>query len=197
MYSSCKLRKNRVQGLLLSRYTHTFKQRASFLQCSPEKGPFSSSTFGCKDFTCGECGAFVEFGPSAYALVAVYIAWKQTWKTTGGVIVPCFHVGMHLRVRQVSEHWATEILRANEEFKGFTPLAAGFALWYSWHESFPEPTRKIGKMWRCAIMYHQPPKKYETWKTIGNVPPTSQEVRHLESDRGRLNFPTAYRLYNK
>ena len=38
------------------------------------------------------------------------------------MIVTCFHVGMPLRVRQVSEHWATEILRANEEFKVFTPL---------------------------------------------------------------------------
>ena len=46
-------------------------------------------------------------------------------------------------------------------------------------------------------MYHQPPKKYETWKTIGNVPPTSQEVRDLENDRGRPNSLKAYRLYNK
>ena len=39
-------------------HTRTHEQRVSFLQCSPEKGPFSSSTFGCKDFTCGEWGAF-------------------------------------------------------------------------------------------------------------------------------------------
>ena len=42
---------------------------------------------------------------------------KKLENTTGGVIVTCFHVGMPLRVRQVSEHWAIEILRANEEFK--------------------------------------------------------------------------------
>ena len=51
-----------------SAHTRTHEQRVSFLQCSPEKGPFSSSTFGCKDVTCGEWGASVEVGPSSYAL---------------------------------------------------------------------------------------------------------------------------------
>ena len=102
---------------------------------------------------------------------------------------------MPLRVCQVSEHWATEILRANEEFKGFTPLVLPQAI-HDMKVSQDQP-QKIGNMWRCAIMYHQPPKKYETWKTIGNVPPTSQEVRYLENDRGRPNLPTAYRLYKK
>ena len=111
------------------------------------------------------------------------------------MIVTCFHVGMPLRVCQVSEHWATEILRANEEFKGFTPLVLPQAI-HDMKVSQDQP-QKIGNMWRCAIMYHQPPKKYETWKTIGNVPPTSQEVRYLENDRGRPNLPTAYRLYKK
>ena len=41
-------------------HTQTNEHRVSFLQCSPEKRPFSSSTFGCKDFKCGEWGAFVE-----------------------------------------------------------------------------------------------------------------------------------------
>jgi len=117
---------------------------------------------------------------------------------TGDVIVTCSHVGMPLRVRQVSEHWATEILRANEEFKGFTPLVLPQAI-HDMKVSQDQP-QKIGNMWRCAIMYHQPPKKYGTWKTIGdapNLPPTSQEVRDLENDRGRPNSPKAYRLYNK
>ena len=58
----------------------------------------------------------------------------------------------------------------------------------------------IGNMWRCVIIYHQPRKKYGTWKTIGdapNLPPTSQEVRDLENDRGRPNSFKAYRLHNK
>ena len=55
-------------------HTHTNKHGVSFLQCSPEQRPFSSSTFGCKDFKCGEWGAFVEFGPSSYAL---YIAGRN------------------------------------------------------------------------------------------------------------------------
>ena len=80
--------------------THTNKHRVSFLQCSPGKRPFSSSTFGCKDFKCGEWGAFVEFGPSSYAL---YIAGRKTWKTTGDVIVTCFHVGMPPRVKNDRE----------------------------------------------------------------------------------------------
>ena len=72
-------------------HTQTNKHRISFLQCSPEKRPFSSSTFGCKDFKCGEWGAFVEFGPSSYAL---FIAGRKTWNATGDVIVTRFHVGM-------------------------------------------------------------------------------------------------------
>ena len=53
-----------------------------------QKRTFSSSTFGCKDFKRGEWGAFVEFGPSSYAL---FIAGRKTWKTTVDVIVtfPC------------------------------------------------------------------------------------------------------------
>ena len=72
-------------------HTQTNKHRISFLQCSPEKRPFSSSTFGRKDFKCGEWGAFVEFGPSSYAL---FIAGRKTWNATGDVIVTRFHVGM-------------------------------------------------------------------------------------------------------
>ena len=81
-------------------HTHTNKHRVSFLQCSPEKRPFSSSTFGCKDFKHGECGAFVEFGPFSYAL---YIGGRKTWKTTGDVTVTCFHVGMPPRVKNDRE----------------------------------------------------------------------------------------------
>ena len=105
---------------------------------------------------------------------------------------------MPLRVRQVSEHWATEILRANEEFKGFTSLVLPHGI-HDMKVSQNQPPN-IGNMWRFAIMYHQPRKKYGTWKTIGhalNLPPTSQEVRDLENDRGRPNSPKAYRLYNK
>ena len=37
----------------------------------------------------------------------------------------------------------------------------------------------------------------ENDRGVPNLPPTSQEVRDLENDRGRPNSPKAYRLYNK
>ena len=85
------------------------------------------------------------------------------------------------------------------EFKaGFTPLVTPNGI-HDMKVSQNQPPNS-GNMGRCAIIYHQPRKKYGAWKTIGgvpNLPPTSQEVRDLENDRGRPNSPKAYRLYNK
>ena len=86
-------------------HTQTNKQtRSFFLTVFAGAKAFSSSTFGRKDFKCGNCGAFVEFGPSSYAL---YIAGRKTWKTTGDVIVTCFHVGMPPRVKNDIESLQT------------------------------------------------------------------------------------------